>query len=74
MWVHGDFAGSNLLVRNGRLSAVIDFGSSGVGDSACDITIAWTLLSGASREAFRAVFPVDAATWPEVAAGRHGRR
>ena len=54
---------NNLLVRNGRLSAVIDFGSSGVGDPACDVTIAWTLFSGASREAFRAVLPVDAATW-----------
>jgi aminoglycoside phosphotransferase (APT) family kinase protein len=45
-----------------RLSAVIDFGSSGVGDPACDVTIAWTLFSGASREAFRAA-PVDVATW-----------
>ena len=63
VWIHGDVAANNLLVRNGRLSAVIDFGSSGVGDPACDVTIAWTLFSGASREAFRAVLPVDAATW-----------
>jgi aminoglycoside phosphotransferase (APT) family kinase protein len=63
VWVHGDVAASNLLVRNGRLSAVIDFGSSGVGDPACDLTIAWTLLSGASREAFRGALPVDDATW-----------
>jgi aminoglycoside phosphotransferase (APT) family kinase protein len=63
VWVHGDVAASNLLVRNGHLSAVIDFGSSGVGDPACDVTIAWTLFSGASREAFRAALPVDAATW-----------
>jgi aminoglycoside phosphotransferase (APT) family kinase protein len=63
VWIHGDVAASNLLVRNGRLSAVIDFGSSGVGDPACDVTIAWTMLSGASREAFRATLPVDASTW-----------
>jgi aminoglycoside phosphotransferase (APT) family kinase protein len=63
VWVHGDVAASNLLLRNGHLSAVIDFGSSGVGDPACDVTIAWTLFSGASREAFRAALPVDAATW-----------
>jgi aminoglycoside phosphotransferase (APT) family kinase protein len=63
VWVHGDVAAGNLLVRDGRLSAVIDFGSSGVGDPACDVTIAWTLLSGESREAFRAALPVDAATW-----------
>ena len=28
-----------------------------------DATIAWTLFSGESREAFRAALPVDAATW-----------
>jgi aminoglycoside phosphotransferase (APT) family kinase protein len=63
VWVHGDVAAANLLVRDGRLRAVIDFGSSGVGDPACDVTIAWTLLSGESREAFRAALPLDAATW-----------
>ncbi len=41
VWVHGDVSAGNLLVRDGRLSAVIDFGSSGVGDPACDVTIAW---------------------------------
>lgn len=63
VWVHGDVPAGNLLVRDGRLAAVIDFGSSGVGDPACDVTIAWTLLSGKSREAFRAALPLDAATW-----------
>jgi aminoglycoside phosphotransferase (APT) family kinase protein len=63
VWFHGDVAATNLLVRDGRLGAVIDFGSSGVGDPACDVTIAWTLLSGESREAFRAALPADAATW-----------
>jgi aminoglycoside phosphotransferase (APT) family kinase protein len=63
VWVHGDVAAGNLLVRDGRLSAVIDFGSSGVGDQACDTTIAWTFLAGAAREAFRAALPVDRATW-----------
>ncbi|MGQ0602250.1 MAG: aminoglycoside phosphotransferase family protein [Anaerolineales bacterium] len=63
VWFHGDIAAGNLLVKNGQLSAVIDFGCSGVGDPACDVTIAWTLLSGESREAFRAALPVDGATW-----------
>ena len=45
----------------GRLSAVIDFGSSG-GDPACDLAIAWTLFAGESRETFRAA-PLDDATW-----------
>jgi aminoglycoside phosphotransferase (APT) family kinase protein len=63
VWFHGDVAVGNLLVEDGRLAAVIDFGCSGVGDPACDVTIAWTLLSGDSREVFRAVVGVDPATW-----------
>ncbi len=63
VWLHGDLNAANLLVRRGRLSAVIDFGCSGVGDPACDLTIAWTLFSGESREAFCAALPVDGATW-----------
>lgn len=60
VWFHGDVAAGNLLVRDGRLSAVIDFGCSGVGDPACDLTIAWTLLSSESREVFRAALSLDA--------------
>jgi aminoglycoside phosphotransferase (APT) family kinase protein len=63
VWFHGDVAAGNLLVRDGRLAAVIDFGSSGIGDPACDMVIAWTLLAGASRATFRAELDVDAATW-----------
>jgi aminoglycoside phosphotransferase (APT) family kinase protein len=63
VWVHGDVSAGNLLVKGGRLSAVIDFGSSAVGDPACDLVIAWTLLEGESREAFRAAMPADGATW-----------
>lgn len=63
VWVHGDIASGNLLVVDGRLSAVIDFGSSAVGDPACDLAIAWTLFAGESRQAFRAALPLDEATW-----------
>ncbi|MBW3634163.1 MAG: aminoglycoside phosphotransferase family protein [Chloroflexi bacterium] len=63
VWVHGDVAAGNLLVRDGQLSAVIDFGSSGVGDPACDLAIAWTLFAGDSRETFRTALPLDEATW-----------
>jgi aminoglycoside phosphotransferase (APT) family kinase protein len=62
-WFHGDLAAGNLLVREGKLSAVIDFGTSGVGDPACDLVIAWTLFTGPSREAFRARVGQDAGTW-----------
>ena len=63
VWFHGDVAVGNLLVHEGRLAGVLDFGSSGVGDPACDIVIAWTLLTGESRDRFRAELDVDPGTW-----------
>ncbi|MYX38767.1 MULTISPECIES: aminoglycoside phosphotransferase family protein [unclassified Streptomyces] len=63
VWFHGDIASGNLLVHGGELTAVIDFGTSGVGDPACDLVIAWTMFSGDSREAFRRTVRQDAATW-----------
>jgi aminoglycoside phosphotransferase (APT) family kinase protein len=63
VWFHGDVAATNLLVTAGRLSAVIDFGCSGVGDPACDVPIAWTLFVGSSRRAFRDALRIDDATW-----------
>ncbi|KOF18925.1 aminoglycoside phosphotransferase [Ensifer adhaerens] len=63
VWFHGDISWGNLLVEGGRLSAVIDFGTSGIGDPACDLAIAWTLFHGQSREAFRAGVALDAGTW-----------
>ena len=63
VWVHADLLPGNLLVKQGRLSAVIDFGCMGVGDPACDLMIAWGLFSGESRDVFRAALAVDDATW-----------
>jgi aminoglycoside phosphotransferase (APT) family kinase protein len=63
VWFHGDVAWGNLLVDGGKLCAVIDFGTSGVGDPSCDLAIAWTLFKGESRKAFRTALPLDDATW-----------
>ncbi len=63
IWVHGDVTNSNLLVQNGRLCAVLDFGCSAVGDPACDLAIAWTYFHGESREAFRRGLDLDEGTW-----------
>ena len=63
VWVHGDVAPSNLLVADGELRAVIDFGCAAVGDPACDVVIAWTYFDGESREAFRRSLSLDGATW-----------
>jgi aminoglycoside phosphotransferase (APT) family kinase protein len=63
VWIHGDLQSGNLLAVRGRLHAVIDFGCLGVGDPACDLMVAWNLLSAESRVAFRAALAVDDATW-----------
>ena len=63
VWVHGDIARGNLLVRDGRIRAVIDFGCSGIGDPACDLLVAWDLLDAESRAVFREAMQVDDATW-----------
>jgi aminoglycoside phosphotransferase (APT) family kinase protein len=63
VWFHGDIAWGNLLVKGGRLSAVIDFGTSGVGDPSCDLAISWILFGGESRDAFREALQPDDATW-----------
>lgn len=63
VWLHGDLHPGNLLIEAGRLSAVIDFGTLGVGDPACDLMVGWTLLSTESRDIFRASLSVDDATW-----------
>ena len=65
VWFHGDVAPGNLLTRDGRLVAVIDFGTCGVGDPACDLVIAWTVLSEAERGVFR-----DAVALPDDAWAR----
>ena len=62
-WIHGDVAATNLLVTDGRLSAVIDFGCSGIGDPAFDLEIAWDLLSDRSRAIFQQHVGLDDAAW-----------
>ena len=44
-------------------AAVIDFGTCGVGDPACDLAIAWTLLTVEGRQVFRETLAVDEAAW-----------
>ena len=63
VWVHGDLLPGNLLVADGRLSAVIDFGGLNVGDPACDLQPAWNIFSGDSRQRFRAELGADDASW-----------
>jgi aminoglycoside phosphotransferase (APT) family kinase protein len=63
VWIHGDLSPLNLLVKRGRISAIIDFGCLGVGDPACDLQVAWNLLSAQARDIFHAELPIDDAMW-----------
>ncbi|RLV04454.1 phosphotransferase [Streptomyces griseocarneus] len=63
VWLHADLMPGNLLVDGGRLTAVIDFGCTGVGDPACDLFPAWNLLPSDAREVFREALGVDDAAW-----------
>ncbi len=67
-WYHGDLNAENLLVRDGRLVAVLDFGGLSVGDPTIDLVVAWQLLDRAARTTFRDALAVDPATWT-LAAG-----
>ncbi|HXH55564.1 MAG TPA: aminoglycoside phosphotransferase family protein, partial [Gammaproteobacteria bacterium] len=63
VWIHGDFAIGNILLQDGKLSAIIDFGGMALGDPACDLVIAWTFLQGKARETFIKEMALDEDTW-----------
>ncbi|TVZ91667.1 aminoglycoside phosphotransferase family protein [Streptomyces sp. BK340] len=62
-WMHGDLSPGNVLVADGRLSAVIDFGCAGTGDPAVDLIVAWNLLPATARDTFRKTVGADDAEW-----------
>ena len=63
VWIHGDLSAGNILVKNNKLAAIIDFGGMGVGDPACDLVIAWTFLRNESRKVFKSQVNLDKDTW-----------
>jgi aminoglycoside phosphotransferase (APT) family kinase protein len=63
VWIHGDLDARNLLAREGRITAVIDWGCLGVGDPACDVAVAWKMLDAGARDVFRTALSIDDATW-----------
>lgn len=68
VWVHGDLFPTNILTRQNKLAAVIDFGSMCLGEPACDLAIAWTFFSGQSREIFKNTLALDPACWTRARA------
>jgi aminoglycoside phosphotransferase (APT) family kinase protein len=63
VWVHGDLHPSNIVVRDGRIVAIIDFGDLCAGDPAVDLAVGWMLFDSVRRESFRRCLGVDDATW-----------
>ena len=63
VWIHGDVSVGNLLVKDGQLCAVIDFGNIGVGDPACDLAMYWTIFEGNARRSFKSGLDLDEETW-----------
>jgi aminoglycoside phosphotransferase (APT) family kinase protein len=62
-WVHSDLLAENLLLRDGQLAAVLDFGGLAVGDPTVDLVVAWEVLGAGAREVFRSRLDVDESTW-----------
>jgi aminoglycoside phosphotransferase (APT) family kinase protein len=63
VWIHADLDRRNVLVRDGRLTGVLDWGGLGLGDPAVDVMVAWKLVAREERPRFRALLDVDDATW-----------
>lgn len=63
VWVHGDVAVGNLVVRDGHLAALIDFGTCAVGDPSCDLVIAWTFFDARERDVFREAVDLPDHVW-----------
>lgn len=63
VWLHGDLLPTNILIQNGNLKAVIDFGLMGIGDPACDLIPAWSLFDSDSRKVFRKYLEIDDNSW-----------
>ncbi|WP_068409054.1 aminoglycoside phosphotransferase family protein [Labrenzia sp. OB1] len=63
VWFHGDVAIGNIVVDKNTVKALIDFGTCGLGDPACDFVMAWTYFDVKSRRDFRSACAIDEDTW-----------
>lgn len=62
LWLHGDLHPANVVVRDGVLAGVLDFGDLCAGDPAWDASAAWVLLpAGAAAGFFDAYEHTDSA-------------
>jgi len=73
LWLHGDLHPANILVRDGRVTGIIDFGDITAGDPAADLSVAWMLLPASLSGAFRDAYQAAAAAAAEGALWRRAR-
>lgn len=62
-FIHNDLIPGNLLIQDGQVTAVLDWGSACYGDPARDLAPAWSLLGPEGRQVFRGILTPDEATW-----------
>lgn len=62
-FLHGDLIPGNLLVQEGHVTAVLDWGSACYGDPARDLAPAWSILGPKGRHVFREILAPDEASW-----------
>ncbi len=63
VWLHGDLAPGNILIKDKQITGIIDWGGMAIGDPACDLVIAWTSLDASSRKFFKKTINLDEQTW-----------
>lgn len=62
LWVHGDIHAANMIVRDGQIVGIIDFGLMALGDPACDLAVGWSFIPTEFREPFFDATQVDQTT------------
>lgn len=63
IWIHGDLAIGNILIKDNKINAIIDFGGMAIGDPACDLVLYWNFFEGKSQEIFKSELNLDQNTW-----------
>ncbi len=59
VWIHGDLAIGNILLKGKKINAIIDFGGMAIGDPACDLVLYWNLFEKKSAEIFKSELNLD---------------
>ncbi|MFT4967817.1 MAG: aminoglycoside phosphotransferase (APT) family kinase protein [Candidatus Deianiraeaceae bacterium] len=73
VWIHGDFAVGNIIIKDGKVNAIIDFGGIAIGDPACDLAMYWNFFDKQNRNIFKHNMNLDENTWNRGKVGHYGK-